>query len=181
MRQLFYKGCYALVLPVWLSAGGGPVYGQLSVAFVPQRAPSGLYAMPQPDFSFLTNDNVTDDAVDREISGRVLDENGEGLPGVSILVKGTQRGTSTDLQGRFNLSIPSQGEVILVLSFVGYETAEVPVGNSTNLEISMKVDAKSLDEVVVVAFGEQKKESVVSAISTIRPTELRVPSSNLTT
>ena len=181
MRQLFSNGCYALVLPIWLSAGGGPAYGQQSVAYVPQRAPSGLYAMPQPDFSFLPNDNVTDDAVDREISGRVLDENGEGLPGVSILVKGTQRGTSTDLQGRFNLSIPSQGEVILVLSFVGYETAEVPVGNRTNLEISMKVDAKSLDEVVVVAFGEQKKESVVSAISTIRPTELRVPSSNLTT
>jgi TonB-linked SusC/RagA family outer membrane protein len=226
MRRSLYKGCYALVLPVWLSAGGGPVLGQQSVALVHQRAPTGAMAFsgndrqktllptdskfntsgdhsqsllamqnrvpanytnpspfpaPQAVPSALSVENLTAPEVDREVSGRVVDEIGEGLPGLSILVKGSSRGTSTDLQGRFSLSIPTQGEVILVFSFVGYETQEVVVGNRTSLEVSMKVDAKSLDEVVVVAFGEQKKESVVSAISTVRPSELRVPSSNLTT
>ncbi|MEQ6121854.1 TonB-dependent receptor [Reichenbachiella sp. MALMAid0571] len=116
---------------------------------------------------------------DVTISGKVTDETGEGLPGATIVLKGTTIGTTAALDGSYKLNIPE--EAILVVSFVGYQAQEVAVAGRSVVDIQFKADSEVLEEVVVVAFGVQKKESVISSIETVRPSELRVPSSNLTT
>jgi TonB-linked SusC/RagA family outer membrane protein len=90
------------------------------------------------------------------IKGRVLDEKGDALPGVSVLVKGTQQGTSSDVEGNFSLDV-SVSNATLVFSFVGYTAQEVLVGNRTTLEVKMVVESKALNEVVVTALGIKKE------------------------
>ncbi len=104
------------------------------------------------------------------IAGVVLDENKEPLPGVSVLLKGSSKGTSTDLDGKFSIEVPDSRSV-LVFSFVGYQNEEVVVGNSTRLEVSMKTDSKALDEVVVIGYGTVKKSDVTGAVSSLKPEE----------
>jgi len=86
------------------------------------------------------------------VGGKVTDEKGEGLPGVSILVKGTQLGMISDANGAFSLEVADE-KAVLVFSFVGYLSEEVVVGNRTKLEIVLKVDEKALEEVVVIGYG----------------------------
>src|SRR5690606_8551751 len=113
-----------------------------------------------------------------QVTGRVTDEKGEGLPGVSILVKGTQQGAITDENGHFQLNV-SPGAV-LVFSFVGYETTEITVGNESHLEVALKIDERALEEVVVVGYGVQKKTSVTAAVSSMKGEEIAsVPTTNL--
>jgi TonB-linked SusC/RagA family outer membrane protein len=113
-----------------------------------------------------------------KVTGQVLDENGETIPGANVTVKGNPNlGTVTDLDGNFTLNV-SQGSV-LVVSFIGYISQEHTVKNTNKFTISLVPDAKALEEVVIVGFGKQKKESVVGAVQTIKPGELRVPSSSL--
>src|SRR5690606_7656930 len=100
------------------------------------------------------------------VSGLVLDDQGEPLPGVSILIKGTQQGTITDSEGRFSIQIPDENTV-LVFSFVGYISQEITVGNRTHIDISLVSDQKALEEVVVVGYGTMKRSSLTGAISTI--------------
>lgn len=100
------------------------------------------------------------------IRGKVSDETGEGLPGVSILIKGTQRGTVTDGQGAFTLDVPDENAV-LVFSFVGYLTREEIVGNRNSILVTLATDNKALEEIVVVGYGEQKKVNVIGAVSQI--------------
>lgn len=116
---------------------------------------------------------------DRRITGIVTDEKGEPLPGVNILVQGTQRGTATGSDGRFSMDIPDE-EVVMVFSFVGYVTREVTAGNITNLEIALEVDEKSLDEVVVVGYGTTRKEAVTGAVTRANLDAYReVPANNI--
>ncbi len=109
------------------------------------------------------------------IVGRVTDDKGESLPGVSILIKGTQQGTTTDGQGAYSLEVPD-AKAVLVFSFVGYAPQEVVVGNRTSLDISLKVDEKSLDEVVVVGYGEQKKVNLTGAVDQVTAKQLETKS-----
>ncbi|WP_225865506.1 SusC/RagA family TonB-linked outer membrane protein [Dyadobacter aurulentus] len=115
---------------------------------------------------------------DVPITGRVTDEKGEILPGVNITVKGTLRGVSADASGNYSLSVPN-GEVTLIFSFVGYLTQEVALGNRKTLDVILRPDNQNLDEVVVVAFGTQRKESIVGAISSVSASDLKVPVSKL--
>ncbi|QHW01159.1 SusC/RagA family TonB-linked outer membrane protein [Spirosoma endbachense] len=108
---------------------------------------------------------------DIRVSGRVIGENGDGLPGVNVVIKGAVRGTNTDAEGRYQLSVPN-GETTLVFSFVGYATQEVVVGSRTTVDIKLLPDNKSLNEVVVVGYGTQSRKNLTSAISTIKPEEL---------
>lgn len=118
------------------------------------------------------------------ITGRVSDKDEAGLIGVSVNVKGTKVGAMTDLNGRFTITVPDNN-AILEFSYVGYDSKEVPVKGLkvfSDIRVTLEASTKQMGEVVITAFGtRQKKESVVSAITTIDPTELRVPSSNLTT
>ncbi|HEX9958961.1 MAG TPA: TonB-dependent receptor [Fibrella sp.] len=106
------------------------------------------------------------------VSGTVSDETGQALPGVSVVVKGTSRGTSTDATGLFRLSVPDQNSV-LVFSYVGYEPQEIAVNTQTAFTISLKTDNKSLNEVVVVGYGTQKKADLTGAIATVSADKLK--------
>lgn len=117
----------------------------------------------------------------RNITGIVLDaKTNEPVINATIQIKGTTTGIVTDIDGKFNIScIPNN---ILIISFIGYIQQEVKVGKSTSYTIKLEEDTEMLDEVVVTAFGAgQKKESIVGSVQTIRPADLKVPSSNLST
>ncbi|MBT1711432.1 SusC/RagA family TonB-linked outer membrane protein [Fulvivirgaceae bacterium PWU5] len=101
------------------------------------------------------------------VSGKVVSEDNESLPGVSVMLKGTLLGTTTDAGGRFTIAVPGS-ESVLILSFVGYVSEEVPVGNQTTLEIRLVPDLQSLQEVVVIGYGTQKKENVTTAIASVK-------------
>ena len=112
-------------------------------------------------------------APDRTITGTVTDsESNEPLPGVSVVVKGTTRGTSTDVNGTFSLNVMDEATT-LVFSYVGYVNQEVAVGNLTNMEVKLLPDLKSLDEVVVVGYGVQKKSDLTGAVGTVKGETLR--------
>ncbi|WP_460639794.1 TonB-dependent receptor [Larkinella harenae] len=112
----------------------------------------------------------------REITGKVLDETGQPIPGASVIVKGTTLGTSTNAEGEYILSLPDDKNAI-IFSFVGYVPQEVLVGTMTNLVVTLKVDEKALEEVVVVGFGEQKKVSVTGAVASVTSEVLQQSSS----
>ncbi len=116
---------------------------------------------------------------DNLIKGKVTDNDGKPLPGATITIVGTTRGVITDTDGSY--SIEAEPRDKLVFSFVGMESQIIDVGNQKTINVRMKEKADELEEVTVVAFGKQKKESVISAIQTVNTKELRVPSSNLTT
>lgn len=119
--------------------------------------------------------------VDKTISGTVVDDKGEPLPGVSIVVKGTQQGTSTDVDGKYQLSVPD-GSSVLIFSFVGYMSAEKTVTNETVIDITLATDTKSLQEIVVVGYGTQKRANVTAAISSVPMSEIKdMPVSNVAT
>ena len=115
-----------------------------------------------------------------KISGRVVDKDGFPMPGVTVTVKGKAGvGVATDGEGQY--SIECNPNDVLVYSFIGFKTIERVAGDMNRVTVTMEEDAMEMEEVVIVAFGKQKKESVVSSISTVNPNELRVASNNLTT
>ncbi|GAB3993665.1 TonB-dependent receptor [Spirosoma daeguense] len=103
---------------------------------------------------------------DETITGVVTDETGATIPGVSVVVKGTQRGATTNSQGQYTLSVPNSSAV-LVFSFVGYLTQEVAVGKQSSINVSLKADLKTLTEVVVVGYGVQKKANLTGAVDMV--------------
>lgn len=115
----------------------------------------------------------------REVIGKVIDIDGDPLPGTTITIDGTTSGVITDGEGAFKIDVTESD--VLVVSFLGMETQKIPVLGESTFTIVLQEAASVLDEVTVVAFSTQKKESVISSISTVRPSELKTPSSNLTT
>ncbi len=114
------------------------------------------------------------------VKGLVLEkETGEPLPGVSIVVEGTPRGVSTDIDGTFEIRVLPSDK--LTFSFLGMNSQTIAVGDKTTMKVELWPMTSELDEVTIVAFGKQKKESVIGAITTVSPGDLKVPSSNLTT
>ena len=118
-------------------------------------------------------------AQDRNVTGIILDETDTGIAGAYVVVKGETRGAMTDDQGRFNISVsPSD---VLVASFLGYMDEEVTVGEQTNLTIKLIPQANELEEVVKVAYGTQRKASVIGSISTVDMGTLAQSQGNLST
>ncbi|WP_461631424.1 SusC/RagA family TonB-linked outer membrane protein [Labilibaculum euxinus] len=105
------------------------------------------------------------------ITGKIYDEQGLSIPGATIVIVGTTDGTSTDVEGKF--SIKAKPGDVLRFSFVGFETQEVVVKDQTELKIAMRADTETIDEVMIVAYGVQKKESVVGAISQVSGEKLK--------
>ena len=99
------------------------------------------------------------------VKGQVVDANGEPIIGASVLVKGTTNGTITDFDGNFTLNNASKG--ILVVSYIGYKTQEVPVNEKNLMKIILKEDTEVLDEVVVVGYGTQKKATLTGAVASV--------------
>jgi len=116
----------------------------------------------------------------QEVSGVVISgEDNLPLPGASVLVKGTTNGNVTDIDGKFTLSVSGPSDV-LVLSFIGFTPMEVTVGSKTMFDLILLPDTKSLQEVIVVGYGEQKKETITGSIATVKGEELvKSPAMNL--
>ncbi len=130
--------------------------------------------------SIKSTDYAIDVVIDQvEVSGTITDENGEPLPGASIIEKGTTRGAVTDLQGKFNLTVAE--DAILTVSFVGYQPQEIALNGRSSLEISLVSDVTALGEIVVVGYGTQTKGTVTSAISSVSgETVEEVPTQTIT-
>ncbi len=109
---------------------------------------------------------------DRKLSGNVTDERGERLPGVSILVKGTQQGVISDNDGNFSITVPDENAV-LVFSFVGYVSQEIIAGNRSLLDVTLKVDEKALEEVVVVGYGVVRKSDLTGSVAKVGEEEIK--------
>ncbi len=110
------------------------------------------------------------DKIEATIGGTVMDENEQGLPGVSVVLRGTQIGTTTDIEGRFQLAVPESVDspFILKISFIGYITKEVTVSNQSKLNISLEPENKTLNELVVVGFGTQRKADVTGSVVRVK-------------
>ncbi len=104
-------------------------------------------------------------AQDRQVSGVVKDANGAAMPGVSIAVKGSQRGTNSDASGNYRIAVPDRA--VLVFSFVGYTSQEVTVGNQSVINVSLTEDNQTLNEVVVIGYGSVKKKDATGAVNVI--------------
>src|SRR5699024_2614636 len=100
------------------------------------------------------------------IEGKVVDENNEPLIGVNIQVKGSNKGTATDFDGRFTLD-EIEENAVLVISYIGYQTQEIAVAGQTALTIVLAEDVQTLDEVVVVGYGTQKKANLTGAVDQV--------------
>jgi TonB-linked SusC/RagA family outer membrane protein len=129
-----------------------------------------------PALTVAPSDTKSDQpAADRTIKGTVKDENGQGLPGVSVVIKNTGKGTTTDANGAYQLTAPdprSDGPgTTLVFSFVGYLSQEVPITNQTDLNVTLQVDNKQLNEVVVVGYGTQRKRDLTGSVVSIKGDE----------
>lgn len=109
---------------------------------------------------------------DTIVQGKVTSsDDGTALPGVNIIVKGTSIGTTSDADGSYSISVPSS-ESVLVFTFIGYKTQEVAVGNQTSIDIVLTADMETLSEVVVVGYGEQKRETLTGSISQVKGEDL---------
>lgn len=105
-----------------------------------------------------------------EIKGRVLDQKGDPLPGVTVVVEGTSIGTVTDIDGYYTISAPENG--FLLFSFIGFETQRQSVTNKSEINVTLIEDAQSLEEVVVIGYGTQKRENLTGSISSISSKKL---------
>jgi TonB-linked SusC/RagA family outer membrane protein len=120
---------------------------------------------------FLVFGAVSAFAQNAQIRGTVSDETGAPLPGATILVKGTTTGTTTDIDGQFSISSPTNG--VLIFSFIGYSPIEREVGNQSKIDIALQPDLSDLDEVIVVGYGTAKKSQLTGAISSVGSKEIQ--------
>ena len=113
-----------------------------------------------------------------DVTGKVSDDKGEGIPGVSVTIKGGQQGALTDVDGKFKLT--AGATETLIFSFVGYVKQEVLVGNKQQIDITLSVDNRALDEVVVVGYGTQRKIETTGSIASVKSDELtQLPITNV--
>lgn len=129
---------------------------EMTITAVFHSRPEVKYPIPAPE-------PYTPPAI---ISGTVTDEQGNPLPGVNVLLKGTGSGTTADANGKYTLSIPDD-DAVLVFTFIGYQTQEISVLGKTTVDIVLLPDARTLQEVVVVGYGTQRKVDVTGAISSV--------------
>ena len=131
-------------------------------------------------FLFLIGIIYSSYSQDEIITGLVIDKSGSPIPGVNIIEDAVSyNGAVTDFDGNF--IIKAKPTSTLIISYVGFITQEIKLDGQKNLNITLEEDLFGLEEVTVVAYGEQKKESVIAAVTSVDPTELRIPTSNLTT
>ena len=106
-----------------------------------------------------------------QVSGTVKDENGEVLPGVNVLIKGSTIGTTTDFSGKYTIDVTDQ-TTVLIFSFIGYIKEEVEVGNQTQIDVMLTPDLTTLEEIVVVGYGTQEKANLTGAVTTLDTKEI---------
>ncbi len=130
-----------------------------------------------PETKDESNINFVPDTI--QVSGTVVDEDNVPLPGVTVTIIDLQGGVITDIDGKYTIGAPSDGTIRF--SYVGMETQLIEINNQRTIDVVLQSKLQELEGLTVVAFGKQKKESVIASVTTVNPSELRVPSSNLTT
>ncbi|WP_460985471.1 SusC/RagA family TonB-linked outer membrane protein [Spirosoma fluminis] len=126
-----------------------------------------VFSAPKPNWTTVENPTQ-----ERLVSGKVSSgDDNQPLPGVSVAVKGTTRGTTTDANGEYRISVPSNN-ADLVFSAVGFVSQEITVGNKSTLNLTLTTDTRSLNEVVVIGYGSQKKSQTTGAISSVTPKQI---------
>ena len=107
----------------------------------------------------------------QQISGKVVAQDNEALPGVNVIVEGTTIGTTTDANGGYTLNV-NNADAVLVFSFIGYQTTSIPVQNQTTINVTLAPDIQTLEEVVVVGYGTQKKANMTAAVGNVSSEEI---------
>ena len=133
------------------------------------------YAMEGNNIMLMRKNTSVTQQSNRRITGVVKDAIGEPIIGANIVVKGTTNGIITDINGNFSLMVSENA--ILQISYIGYQTQEIPTKGQTNIQITMKDDAQALDDVVVIGYGTQRKKDVAGSISSISTKDLSIQSS----
>lgn len=129
------------------------------------------YAAPDRDnLERPSSLQLEEKVVDKTITGKIVDETNSPLPGVSIVLKGTQRGTVTDGNGQYRIEVPDKAT--LIFSFVGYIPQEIVVGTQTALNLTLRADSKVLEEIVVIGYGTLKKTDLTGAVGTVKAEQL---------
>jgi TonB-dependent starch-binding outer membrane protein SusC len=114
----------------------------------------------------------------QEVKGTVKDETGSALPGVNVLVKGTTKGTVTDTEGRF--TVPANANEVLIISFIGYKSVEIPVGGQSTIDLSLEPDVQTLSELVVTGYQTQKRADLSGSVAVANLKEIRdIPTPNI--
>lgn len=120
------------------------------------------------------------EVADQTLTGTVTDEKREALPGVSVTLKGTQKGTTTDAKGQFRLNVPEGVDATLVFSYVGFLPQEIAIGRQSTINVTMQTDLRSLEEVVVVGYGTQKKSDLTGSMVSLSKERLtQLPNTNI--
>lgn len=133
-----------------------------------RNAVQGILFIPPAE---VTPEMVALPPADITIRGAVSDEKGEKLAGVSVVLKGTTKGTVTDAAGNYNLDVPTTANV-LVFSYIGYLSQEVQVGNRTQINVTLAVDNKTLSEVVVVGYGTQNRRDITGSVASVKARDI---------
>ncbi|QDK78470.1 TonB-dependent receptor [Spirosoma sp. KCTC 42546] len=144
------------------------------LAWLPLLGLTALALVSQPAFSAPPTNRplVENPAQERTVTGRILSgDDNKALPGVSVAVKGTTRGTTSDANGDYRIGVPNN-QSVLVFSAVGFVSQEVSVGNKSAINLTLTTDNRSLNEVVVIGYGTQKKSQTTGAISSITPKQI---------
>lgn len=141
----------------------GPILAWVILSTAALLIPEMAVLAAPVDVSVLFQDNY--------VTGKVTDDQGEALPGVTISVKGAGRGSITDTEGNFR--VKASPNETLVFSFVGFQSQEVAVGSQTTINIRLSVDVEALDEVVVVGYGSQSRKQLTSSIASITSREIK--------
>ena len=154
--------------------------GRLSISWRACVLLVGL-CCPFPVVSSYATDSITEIQQNKtkKFRGNVLDEAGAPVTGATVQIQGKAGGVITDIDGNFTIEVGESD--VLQITFIGLETQLVSVRGKASMKIVMKELRDELEEVTVVAFAKQKKESVIGSIQTVKPAELKTPSSNLTT
>ncbi|GAB3984144.1 TonB-dependent receptor [Spirosoma terrae] len=155
-----------------MMVGASPGFAQGGQTTSPKgskQAAEQLLALNTPSLARIAVKATT---ADIRVTGQVVDEKGNSLPGVSVVIKGSTKGSTTDEQGNFQIVVPNP-QTTLVFSFVGYQSKEIVVGNQTTLSVALVNDDQTLNEVVVVGYGSQLKKEVTGAVQTVSAAEIK--------
>lgn len=141
---------------------------------LPPAKPTPLKASLTPSEAVGTTATDAPNAPQLMVTGRVRGpDSPDGIPGVNILLKGTNVGAATDANGMFRINVPDPGEGTLIVSYIGYLTQEVAVNRRTQLDVTLVADVKGLDEVVVVGYGTVRKRDLTGSVVTIKPEDIK--------
>lgn len=134
--------------------------------------PLALKQLDARIFGIIRDRTAEESVYDETITGTVTDNQGESLPGVNIVIKGTTQGTSSGANGEFEMQVPTLQDT-LVFSFIGFHTLEVPINGRTELNVRLQPQTYSGEELVVVGYGEQEKTTLTGAVSSVSLGELK--------